>query len=76
MNVKQLNHAQLEELAQFYLTEHYNEYNPEAAELEGPSYGELADALQIVTLETLASEYADTDFTNDDFCYLCSLHSG
>ncbi|MBR3226359.1 MAG: hypothetical protein IKF78_13650 [Atopobiaceae bacterium] len=76
MNVKQLNPAQLEELAQSYLTEHYNEYNPEAAELEGPSYGELADALQIVTLETLESEYADTDFTNDDFfCSACTPQS-
>lgn len=67
MNVKQLNPDQLEELAQNYLTEHYSEYNPEAAELEGPSYGELAAALQIVTRETLESEYADTDFTRDDF---------
>lgn len=67
MNVKQLNPAQLEELAQNHLTEHYSEYNPEAAELEGPSYGELAAALQIVTRETLESEYADTEFTRDDF---------
>lgn len=67
MNVKQLNPDQLEELAQNYLTEHYSEYNPEAAELEGPSYGELAAALEIVGRETLESEYADTDFTNDDF---------
>lgn len=72
MNVKQLNPAQLEELAQNYLTEHYHEYNPEAAELEGPSYGELAAALEIVGRETLESEYADTDFTNDDF--FCSAN--
>lgn len=67
MNVKDLTAAQLEELAQRHLMEHYSEYNPEAAELEGPSYGELAAALQIVTRETLESEYADTDFTRDDF---------
>ena len=37
MNVKQLNPAQLEELAQSYLTEHYNEYNPEAAGSKAPA---------------------------------------
>jgi len=73
MNINQLNPEQLEELAQSYLTEHYHEYNTEAAELEGPSYGELAAALQIVTRDTLESEYANTDFTRDDF--FCSART-
>lgn len=67
MNINQLNTEQLEELAQSYLTEHYHEYNPDAAELEGPSYGELAAALDIVGRDTLATEYADTVFSSDDF---------
>lgn len=70
MNVNQLNTDQLEELAQSYLAEHYHEYNPDAAELEGPSYGELAAALEIVGRDTLATEYADTVFSSDDF--LCT----
>lgn len=68
MNINQLNHDQLEELAGSYLAEHYHEYNPDAAELEGPSYGELAAALDIVGTDTLMSEYADTVFSMDDFC--------
>lgn len=65
--VYQLTPDQLEELAQSYLTEHYHEYNPDAAELEGPSYGELAAALDIVGRETLEEEYSGTTFTVDDF---------
>lgn len=67
MNVSQLNTDQLEELAQSYLAEHYHEYNPDAAELEGPSYGELAAALDIVGTDTLMREYDGTVFSPDDF---------
>ena len=67
MNVNQLNRDQLEELAQSYLTEHYHDFNPDAEELEGPSYGELAAALEIVGRDTIATEYADTVFSRDDF---------
>ena len=67
MNVNQLNTEQLEELAQSYLMEHYHEYNPDAPENEGPSYGELAAALDIVGRDTLATEYAGTVFSSDDF---------
>lgn len=67
MNVNQLTPDQLEELAQSYLMEHYSEYNPDAAEPEGPSYGELAAALDIVGRDTLAREYAGTVFTSEDF---------
>lgn len=65
--VYQLTPDQLQELVQDYLCEHYHEYNPDAGELEGPSYGELADALDIVGRETLEEEYSDTYFTIDDF---------
>jgi hypothetical protein len=71
MNVNQLNHDQIEELAQNHLTEHYSEYNPDAGELEGPSYGELLEALRIVGYDTLMQEYDGTEFTPDDF--LCSV---
>lgn len=67
MNVFDLTNNQLEELAQSYITEHYHEYNPDAAELEGPSYGELAAALEIVGRDTLMNEYDGTVFSSDDF---------
>lgn len=67
MNVYQLNVDQLEELAGTYLTEHYHEYNPDAEELEGPSYGELASAFDIVGRDTLVTEYEGITFTGDDF---------
>ena len=69
--VYQLTPDQLEELAQAYLCEHYHEYNPDAAEMEGPSYGELAEALDIVGYDTLRREYAGTTFSPDDFFCNC-----
>lgn len=70
MNVTQFTAAQLDELAGRHLTEHYSEYNPDAAPTESPSWGELADALQIVGLDTLVTEYGDIEFSRDDF--ICS----
>lgn len=35
---------------------------------EGTSYGELADADQLVTDAELEAEYGNTEFTDDDFC--------
>ena len=67
MRVYELNDDQMQELAQSYLVENYRKYNPDAAEMEGPSWGELADALQIVGRETLVYEYMRTIFTSDDF---------
>lgn len=67
MNIKQLNSEQIEELARAYLIDHYHEYNPDAAELEGPSYGELAAAVEIVGIDALMEEYDSTVFSNDDF---------
>ena len=69
--VYQLTTDQLEELAQAYLCEHYHEYNPDAAELEGPSYGELAAALDIVGREALEEESSGTVFSSDDFFCNC-----
>lgn len=65
--VYQLTPDQLEELAQAYLCEHYHEYNPDAAEMEGPSYGELADALEIVGYDALRREYDGVSFSPGDF---------
>ena len=72
--VYQLTPDQLQELAESYLCDHYHEYNPEAKELEGPSYGELVEALDIVGRETLENEYSDTTFTADDFFCTASHH--
>lgn len=68
MHITQLTAAQLEELAQSYLTEHYSEYDPAAADRgEAPSWGELAAALEIVGRKTLMQEYESTEFSPDDF---------
>ena len=61
MKVTELNREQLEELKQNYLTRK-NEENG-----EGTSYGELADADRLVSDEEIFNEYADTEFTEDDF---------
>lgn len=39
---------------------------------EGTSYGELADADQLVTDAELEAEYGNTEFTGDDFCCTAS----
>lgn len=66
--VNELSPDQMQELAQSYLCDHYADYNPEAAAAnEGPSWGELAAALEIVGRETLANEYVGVVFSPDDF---------
>lgn len=67
MNVNQLNAAQLEELAANHLCEHYEEYSPDPSDGTGPSWGELAAALDIVGRDTLMNEYANIDFVPEDF---------
>ncbi len=39
---------------------------------ENVSYGELVDADEIVSDQTIHEYYAGTDFSDDDFC--CSCH--
>ena len=35
---------------------------------ETPSYGELAAASELISDEDAFAEYADVEFTDDDFC--------
>lgn len=57
MKVKDLSRDQLIELKQHYLCEQDMQ----------PSWGELADADELVSDETVFEEYADIHFVNDDF---------
>ena len=62
MNVKELNRDQLNELKGRYLDEKLYE-----KENRGASYGELANADEIVSDETIFEEYECYYFSNDDF---------
>ncbi len=57
MTVKELNRDQLVQLKQDYLTK----------KDESVSYGELADANDLVDDETIFDEYGNTVFSSDDF---------
>lgn len=61
MTVYDLNRDQLVELKQHYLTEQMD------ARGESPSWGELADADEIISDEEIYDEYAGTIFSPDDF---------
>ncbi len=63
-DVKELSRDQLVELKQNYLTEKYEEQG------EGISYGELAEADDIVSDEEIFEAYAGYSFSDDDF--MCS----
>ena len=67
MTFDQLTPDQLQELAEAFYSDHFHEYRPDATETEGPSYGELAAALDIVGREALEEEYSGTVFSSDDF---------
>lgn len=62
MNTHELNRDQMTELKGNYLCETQ----------ENVSWGELADADEIVSDQTIHEYYAGTDFSDDDFC--CSCH--
>lgn len=62
MTVTELNKEQLTELKQAYLTNHMLE-----VEDREPSYGELAEADDIVPDELVFEYYDGTVFSNDDF---------
>ena len=64
MNFSELNDDQRLELKQNLLSRRYDERG------ETPSYGELADADELVSDEDLEDWYGDTFFSEDDF--LCS----
>ena len=61
MTVRELNRDQLIELKQAYLTQKLDEQG------EGISYGELAEADELVSDAEIFEEYAGTDFVPDDF---------
>lgn len=56
MTVHELSRDQLIELKQHMLCEQGS-----------PSYGELADADELISDEKVFEEYCDTDFVEDDF---------
>ena len=62
MTVKQLNRDMLVELKERYLMEKLDE-----KENRTPSWGELADADEIVSDDTIYKEYEGYDFCVDDF---------
>lgn len=62
MDVKELSREQLVELKQNYLTELADKRNG-----EGVSYGELANADELVTDEEIFLFYAGVDFVSEDF---------
>lgn len=61
MRLKDLNDDQRMELKQAILTQRYD------ARGESPSYGELADADDLVSDEDLEDWYGGTEFSSDDF---------
>ena len=61
MTVYDLNRDQLIELKQNFITEQYDERG------ESPSWGELADADELITDEEIYRAYESYSFTNDDF---------
>jgi hypothetical protein len=70
MNVKELNREQLTELKCYYYTELVNE--DKFAEVIGrdydePSYGDLADADEIVSDDFIFEHYKEYEFNNGNF---------
>ena len=63
MTVRQLTKEMLVELKENHLSE----------KIGNPSYGELADADNLVSDDEIFAEYADTEFSVDDFA--CSAVS-
>ena len=71
MAVFELNRAQLTELKQHFLIKLSNEgrySNYFQVDWDTPSYGELANADDLVTDEEVMREYAGVRFVPEDFC--------
>ncbi|MBO5628353.1 MAG: hypothetical protein J5965_04655 [Aeriscardovia sp.] len=62
MSVSEFTRDQLIELKQSYLCRHLDE-----CEDRSPSYGELADADELVSDDTIYENYGGYDFSSDDF---------
>ena len=68
LTVSELSDDQMLELKQNYLCQHLDE-----VEDRSPSYGELADADEIVPTELIYDAYSGTLFVPDDFfCSCCA----
>nr|DAD87552.1 MAG TPA: hypothetical protein [Siphoviridae sp. ctAUQ2] len=65
MTVQELNRDQLVEIKQSMLLERMD------AEGDWPSWGEMADADSLISDEDVFEEYANTEFTEDDFFCSC-----
>ena len=74
MDVKELSRDQLVELKQHYMAELVNEGTFAEVmnrDYDEPSYGDLADADELISDEFIFEHYADIDFVEDDF--FCSM---
>lgn len=70
MNVRELNRNQLKELKERYLCELSNMGIYEDVmnvDYEEPTYEDLANADKLVSDETIFAEFADMEFSEDDF---------
>ena len=75
MDVRDLTREQLIELKQDYMAELVNEGTFAEVmnrDYNEPSYGDLADADEIISDDLIFDHYAGTDFVNDDF--FCSAN--
>ena len=61
MTIRELTRDQLLQVKQHYLTLKRDEAG------EGVSYGELAEADELITDEEITEAYRDTEFSEDDF---------
>ncbi|MBO7509942.1 MAG: hypothetical protein J6T35_02055 [Bacteroidales bacterium] len=71
MNVTDLNREQLTELKQNYLCQLADEgmfAEMLNVDYDAPSWGDLANADEIVPDDVIFEHYRDSDFVEDDFC--------
>lgn len=71
MNVKELNRDQIHELKQAYLIRLSDEgtfAEVLGVDYDSPSWGDMANADEIVPDDVIFEEYECTDFVEEDFC--------
>ena len=66
MTLYELNEDQIHELKEALLCQIYDEMLDAS-----PSWGELANADEIISAGLLVAFYDETEFSNDDFCCTC-----
>lgn len=75
MNVTELSREQIVELKGDYLCRLADEgtfAEVMGVDYDAPSWGDMANADEIVPDDVIFEEYAGTDFVPDDFCCSCS----